>query len=42
MIRGVVLRDAALANLLPDALWMTGFSVVGLTVASLRFRKRLD
>jgi len=42
IIRGVVLRDAGLADLGPDAAWLLGFAVVGLIVASLRFRKRLD
>ncbi|MBY6094913.1 ABC transporter permease [Ferrimonas balearica] len=41
-IRGVILRDATLADLQPDALWLAGFTVVGLVVASLRFKKRLD
>ncbi|MCU4651476.1 ABC transporter permease [Roseibacterium sp. SDUM158016] len=42
IIRGVVLRDAELADLGPDAAWLLGFAVLGLVVASLRFRKRLD
>jgi ABC-2 type transport system permease protein len=42
IIRGVVLRDAELADLGPDAAWLLGFAVTGLIVASLRFRKRLD
>jgi ABC-2 type transport system permease protein len=42
IIRGVVLRDAGLADLGPDAAWLLGFAVLGLVVASLRFRKRLD
>jgi ABC-2 type transport system permease protein len=42
IIRGVVLRDAGLADLVPDAAWLLGFAVLGLVVASLRFRKRLD
>ena len=42
IIRGVVLRDAELADLGPDAAWLLGFAVLGLIVASLRFRKRLD
>ncbi len=41
-IRGVILRDATLADLQPDALWLAGFTLVGLVVASLRFKKRLD
>jgi len=42
IIRGVVLRDASLVDLGPDALWLLGFAVLGLALASLRFRKRLD
>lgn len=42
LIRGVVLRDAAVLDLVPDIIWLTGFSVVGLIIATLRFRKRLD
>ena len=42
VIRGVVLRDADVADLGPDAAWLLGFAVLGLIVAALRFRKRLD
>jgi ABC-2 type transport system permease protein len=42
LIRGVVLRDADLAQLAPGMLWLALFSAGGLIVASLRFRKRLD
>lgn len=42
IIRGVVLRDAGLGDLLPDAAWLLGFAVLGLALASIRFRKRLD
>jgi ABC-2 type transport system permease protein len=42
IIRGVALRDAGLADLGPDAAWLLGFALLGLVVASLRFRKRLD
>ncbi|NDV53567.1 MULTISPECIES: ABC transporter permease [unclassified Salipiger] len=42
IIRGVVLRDAGLIDLLPDSLWLLGFALLGLGLASLRFRKRLD
>jgi ABC-2 type transport system permease protein len=41
-IRGVVLRDATLADIQDDALWLLGFMLVGLVIASLRFKKRLD
>ncbi|MEM8633311.1 MAG: ABC transporter permease [Pseudomonadota bacterium] len=42
LIRGVVLRDARLSDIAPQVLWLIGFTVVGIVVASLRFRKRLD
>jgi ABC-2 type transport system permease protein len=41
-IRGVVLRDATLADIQDDARWLLGFMLVGLMAASLRFKKRLD
>ena len=40
-IRAVVLRDATLAEIRPDALWLGAFMIGGLIVASLRFKKRL-
>lgn len=42
MIRGFVLRDAGLLDLHRDVLWMLGFFIVGLSIAALRFKKRLD
>lgn len=42
LIRGIVLRDAAILDMSYDALWLLGFSVVGIVIASLRFKKRLD
>lgn len=42
MIRGVVLRDASLANVPEDALFLIAFTVVGLVIATLKFRKSLD
>jgi ABC-2 type transport system permease protein len=42
MIRGVVLRDASLANVPEDALFLIGFTLVGLVIATLKFRKSLD
>lgn len=42
LIRGIVLRDAAMGDLMGDTLWLTGFTVIGMMVASIRFRKRLD
>ncbi len=42
MIRAVVLRGAELSILVNDALWLIGFTVLGLALASLRFKKTLD
>lgn len=42
MIRGVVLRDATLAEMSGGIIWLSAFSVIGIAVASFRFRKRLD
>lgn len=42
VIRGVVLRDASLFELRGDLIWLALFSLVGLLVASYRFKKRLD
>ncbi len=42
LIRGVYLRDAQIDQLAPDIFWLLGFTVVMLTVATLRFRKTLD
>lgn len=42
MIRGIVLRGANLMDLWRDALWMLSFTVGGIIVASLRFKKSLD
>ena len=42
LIRGVVLRDVQLLNMPADIAFFTCFIAIGLTVASLRFKKRLD
>ncbi|MEP2704471.1 MAG: ABC transporter permease [Roseibium sp.] len=42
MIRGLVLRDASLMDLQRDVLWMIGFFILGMIMAALRFKKRLD
>lgn len=42
IIRGVVLRGADFNQLLYDSLWLVGFSIIGLIVASIRFKKKLD
>jgi len=41
-IRAVMLRDAAVIQVARDSLWLLGFTLVGLLIASLRFKKRLD
>jgi len=42
LIRGVVLRGATISDLTADIGWLLVFTVVMLTIASLRFKKRLD
>ncbi|SDI81693.1 ABC-2 type transport system permease protein [Ferrimonas sediminum] len=42
IIRGVVLRGSDLIAMWQDALWLAGFTVIGLAVASTRFKKSLD
>jgi ABC-2 type transport system permease protein len=42
LVRGIMLRGAALSELLPELGALLGFAAVLLTVAVLRFRKRLD
>ena len=42
MIRGVVLRDANLGNMQADSLYLLGFTIVGLLIATLKFKKSLD
>lgn len=42
LIRGIVLRGADLSDLWRDSLWLAGFTVLGLIVASKRFKKSLD
>ncbi|MGB1263910.1 MAG: ABC transporter permease [Cognaticolwellia sp.] len=42
LIRGVVLRDVAVVNMTFDMLWLIGFTLLGLLVAALRFKKTLD
>ena len=41
-IRAVVLRGAGVNEVADDTLWLVGFMLLGLIVASLRFKKRLD
>lgn len=42
MIRAVVLRDAQWWTLSYDVAYLAGFTLVGLIIATLRFKKRLD
>lgn len=42
MSRAIILRDANVFELHYDVLWLIGFTIVGLIVASLRFSKHLD
>lgn len=42
LTRGIMLRDAPLLELTPDFLYLVGFTGVAMTVAALRFTKRLD
>jgi ABC-2 type transport system permease protein len=42
LTRGIMLRDAPLLELAPDFLYLVGFTLVAMTVAALRFTKRLD
>ena len=42
LIRGVVLRDVDIANMSFDVYWLAFFTLGGLLVASLRFKKSLD
>ncbi len=42
LVRGVILRDVAIIDMRHDLIWLTLFSVVGLAVASFRFKKNLD
>ncbi|HEC29931.1 MAG TPA: ABC transporter permease [Gammaproteobacteria bacterium] len=42
LIRGVVLREVEIINMSSDVYWLILFTLAGLTVASLRFKKTLD
>tara|TARA_B100000315_G_C14559971_1_gene580018 strand:- start:640 stop:1752 length:1113 start_codon:yes stop_codon:yes gene_type:complete len=42
IVRGIVLRDAELSMLTPDIWPLAAFFIVGMTVATFRFRKRLE
>lgn len=42
LVRGVVLRDAEVISMAYDMYWLAMFTVGGIVVASLRFKKNLD
>jgi ABC-2 type transport system permease protein len=42
LVRGIMLRGAELIQLIPDLLALVAFLSVALTLAVLRFKKRLD
>jgi ABC-2 type transport system permease protein len=42
LIRGVVLRDVEIIHMAADVSWLALFTLGGLAVASIRFKKRLD
>ena len=42
MIRGVVLRDVEVIDMQFDVIWLSTFSIIGLIIASFRFKKNLD
>lgn len=42
MIRAIVLRGATLIDLMPDLLWLIGFTLLGVLAAAKRFKKQLD
>ncbi len=41
-MRAIVLRDVEVSEMTYDAIWLMGFTLLGLIIASLRFKKRLD
>ncbi len=42
MVRAIVLRGATLNDLWGDTLWLVGFTLIGIVVSAMRFKKRLD
>jgi ABC-2 type transport system permease protein len=42
LTRGIMLRDASLAELTSDLFYLLGFTLIAMTFAALRFTKRLD
>ena len=41
-IRAIVLREVEVTDMAFDAAWLAIFSLLGLLIASIRFKKRLD
>ena len=42
LTRGIMLRDASIGELGKDFYFLIGFTLVAMTIAALRFSKRLD
>ena len=42
IIRGIVLRGADMMELWRDTLWLIGFTIFGMLIAIMRFKKNLD
>jgi len=42
LTRGIMLREAGLGEMLPDLLYLVGFTLVAMIIAATRFSKRLD
>jgi ABC-2 type transport system permease protein len=42
LTRGIMLRDAGIADLYPEVVFLVAFTFVAMTAAALRFTKRLD
>ena len=42
LTRGIMLREASINEILPDFFYLIGFTLVAMTIAALRFTKRLD
>jgi ABC-2 type transport system permease protein len=42
LTRGIMLREAGLGEMLPDLLYLVGFTLVAMIIAVTRFTKRLD
>lgn len=42
LTRGIMLREAGLGEMLPDLLYLVGFTLVAMIIAATRFTKRLD